>query len=418
MSKVKTLEQRNTRYLLTWLPLVLFSGSALFFVILTGHARHMQEKQLELKQQNIWKVFTTSSLPLNIPGEYSITTSFPSDQLNRLNETSNGYTTLSKQYMHEDKLYTLTTFVTSKEYSHLLIKVFATELFIFILLFLAIIIVNRSSSRKLWQPFYTTLQSASGYDVVKNNTITLPSKTGTLEFDQLNRELNELLLKNNQAYDNQKQFVENASHEIQTPLAIIRSKLELLINEHGLTEHTALLLADITQANDRLSQLNKSLLLLAKIDNNQFPEQEKINISVLVSDILANYQEHYDNFPETDLVIADNIYLMANPALIEILFSNLVKNSVIHNYPGGYIRVRLDADQFSIENSGPPLATDPATLFERFHKGNPASKTTGLGLALVKQIAQLYGMGAAYDYGEGIHHIKLTFNTGNLPNLS
>lgn len=414
----KTLEQKNTRYLLTWLPLVLLLGSVLFYVILTGHARHMQEKQLELKQQNIWKSFSNGSLPMQVPGEYMISNDINKSQVNKVLDTDSGYTILSKQYQFKGSAYLLTTYVTSKEYSHLLIKVFATEIFIFILLLLSIVIINRKSSRRLWNPFYETLQAASGYDIDKNNYFALSVETGITEFDQLNKELIDLVAKNKKAYSNQKQFVENASHEIQTPLAIIRSKLDLLINEPGLTEATALLLAEITLANDRLSQLNKSLLLLAKIDNNQFPEQEKINISQLVHSILNNYQEHYDNFPVTNLFIEDDIYITANPALIEILFGNLVKNAVVHNYPGGYIRVKLNVGEFSIENSGIALTTDPASLFERFHKGNAASKTTGLGLALVKQIAQLYDMALKYTHREGIHHIKVTFDTASHPNLS
>ncbi|MCA6438433.1 MAG: HAMP domain-containing histidine kinase [Chitinophagaceae bacterium] len=418
MSKVKTLEQKNTRYLLTWLPLVLLLGSILFFLILTGHARHMQEKQLELKQQNIWKAFTASSLPTHIPGEYSIATPLPSDQLNKLIETDSGYTILSKQYIHAGKTFILTTFVTSKEYSHLLIKVFGTELFVFILLLIAIVVINRNISRKLWQPFYTTLVSASGYDVVKNNSLVLADKTEILEFDQLNQELNELLKKNNQAYNNQKQFVEHASHEIQTPIAIIRSKLELLINEHELTEQTALLLADITAANDRLSQLNKSLLLLAKIDNNQFPDQEKVNITKLIQSIVTNYEEHYENFPVTELKLAYDVFITANPALMEILFTNLVKNAVVHNYPGGFIKIRLTENECIIENSGGKITKDPIQLFERFNKGNAASQTTGLGLALVKQIVQLYSMDVMYTYADSIHDIKVIFNKSSLPNLS
>jgi signal transduction histidine kinase len=418
MSNAKTLEQKNTRYLLTWLPLVLLLGSVLFFIILTGHARHMQEKQLELKQQNIWKAFITSSLPMRIPGEYSIAISLPSDQLNKLQVTDSGYTILSRQYLHEGKAYTLTTFVTAKEYSHLLIKVFATELCIFIVLLIAIVIINRNSSRKLWQPFYKTLQLASGYDVVKNNSLVLPINTATLEFDQLNEELNKLIQKNNQAYNSQKQFVENASHEIQTPLAIIRSKLELLINERELTEQTALLLADITHANDRLSQLNKSLLLLAKIDNNQFPEREQVNVSELLHNLIVNYEEHYDNFPVTDVKIESGICITASAALMEILFSNLVKNAVVHNYAGGYIKISLTKEVFTIENSGSKLTRDPQEMFERFLKGDADSKTTGLGLALVRQITQLYGMNIAYSYHSGIHTIRLLFANQVLPNLS
>jgi signal transduction histidine kinase len=407
----KTLEQKNTRSLLLWLPLVLLIGSALFYIILTGHARHMQEKQLDLKQQNIWRSFAPGTLPMQIPGEYSISKGITNTEVNKIINTGSGYTILTKQYQLNGALYLLTTYVTSKEYSHLLIKVFATELFVFVLLLISIVIINRNSSRRLWQPFYNTLRLTSRYDVARNTQLELSDTTGTTEFDQLNKELSHLIQKINKAYSNQKQFVENASHEIQTPLAIIRSKLDLLINEQGLTEHTASLLADITQANDRLSQLNKSLLLLAKIDNNQFPGQEKINISQLVHGIFNNYQEYYENFPVTDLRIEDDVYLYANPALAEILFSNLIKNAVVHNLPAGYIRVKLTKKEISIENPGPTLIIDPDILFGRFHKGSAASKTTGLGLALVKQIADLYRMDVLYHYKEGVHNIKLLLAT-------
>lgn len=409
----KTLQQKNTRYLLTWLPIVLLIGSGLFFLILTGHADHMQEKQLELKQQNIWKAFTVSgeSMPMKIEGEYALQKmTAASEQIKpKPIATDSGYTILSKQYLLNGQTYVLTTFVTSKEYTHLLIKVFATEIIIFILILVTIIVVNRSSSRRLWRPFYETLHATGNYDVVQSPAFKLPPETGIIEFDQLNKELSLLIGNVNKAYNSQKQFVENASHEIQTPLAIIRSKLDLLINEKGLTEGTALLLSDITQANDRLSQMNKSLLLLAKIDNNQFPEMEQVNVSLLLNDLIANYEALYDNFPATELKIQEEVYIHANPSLIEALFSNLIKNAVVHNNPGGYIKVFLKKGECMIENSGQNISTDPQTLFERFHKGNAASKTTGLGLSLVKQIAQLYGMKTDYSYLNGIHSFRLSF---------
>jgi signal transduction histidine kinase len=405
----KTLEQKNTRYLLTWLPFVLLLGSVLFYIILTGHASHMQEKQLELKQQNIWKAFVTGPLPMEIPGEYTISKNITDVQVNKILDADSGYTVLTKEYKLNGIPYLLTTYVTSKEYTHLLIKVFATEVFIFILLLASIVFINRRNSRRLWQPFYKTLQTTSAYDVANNTSIILLSYTGITEFDQLNKELSDLIQKTNKAYSSQKQFVENASHEIQTPLAIIRSKLELLINEQGLTEQTALLLADITQANDRLSQLNKSLLLLAKIDNNQFPELEPVNISKLLIDLISNYELHYDNFPVSELTIHEDVYIHANAALTEVLFSNLIKNAVVHNYAGGYIKVILNNKGCSIINTGSKLTSDPATLFERFHKGNAASRTTGLGLALVKQIAKLYRIEINYQHENGIHTIQLCF---------
>lgn len=427
----KTLEQKNTRYLLMWLPVVLLLGTVLFFVMLSMHSHHMQEKQLGLKQQNVWRAFIAQPavMALHIPGEYAIEqgTLISGEVLDEPRDTGLSYPgadekikfkILTQQYNWQGKPYLLTTYVSSKEFTHLIVKVLATEMFIFLLLLFAIVIINRKSSKLLWKPFYTTMQKTGNYDVVRNPEFQLETETGITEFNQLNSELSTLIEKVNQAYSNQKQFVENASHEIQTPLAIIRSKLELLINEPGLTEKTAALLADITQANERLSQMNKSLLLLAKIDNNQFLEQETINVSELIKKMLNTYQEHYDNFPELKTAIEPGVFITANPALIEILFSNLVKNAVVHNIAGGYIHLNLDKNAFTIKNSGHILTEEPQQLFERFRKGNLDAKTTGLGLAIVKQIAQLYRMDLQYRYEKDIHHIKVTFNNNDLLNLS
>jgi signal transduction histidine kinase len=418
----KSLEQKNTLYLLLWLPLVLFFGSVLFFIMLTMHSHHMQEKQLTLRQQNIWNAFADHplSLAMQIPGEYliepgtRISATFmdePRDTIIYYQKKDEivSFKILTKQYTLHGKPYQLTTYVSSKEFYHLIIKVFATEIFVFLLLLLSIVIINRKSSKWLWKPFHDTLQTTSGYHVVHDNRFQLQQETGIAEFDQLNKELTKLIDNVNQAYTNQKNFVENASHEIQTPLAIIRSKLELLINEPGLTEKTAALLADITEASDRLSQLNKSLLLLAKIDNNQFPEQQEINLSEMLEKIFTEYRDHYDNFPVLTLSIEKDVYLTANRALTGILFSNLIKNSVVHNIPGGYIKVYVSRHNFIIENSGPPILDEPALLFERFRKGNANTKTTGLGLSLVQQIIQMYKMGVYYSYGNGIHRIEITF---------
>lgn len=411
----KTLAEKNTRYLLTWLPIVLLLGSVLFFIMLDHHSHHMQEKQLELKQQSFWKAFTKrdGSMPLQIEGEYSIIKNAqPLD-------TASGFAHLSRQYSWQGNSYQLTTYVPVKEYAHLVIKVFATELFIFILLLVAIVLLNKKSSYILWKPFHETLQATGTYDVVHKPSFRLQNETGISEFNELNSELNELIEKVNLAYSNQKQFVENASHEIQTPLAIIRSKLDLLINQPNMTETMAALLADITEANDRLSQMNKNLLLLAKIDNNQFPEKSAIDISSLIKKLLANYRDHYERFPKLMDFIEPGISVTANQALMEILFSNLIKNAVVHNIPGGFVNVQLNTTGLLIENSGPPLSTEPSLLFERFNKGNADSQTTGLGLALVKQICQLYQMDLQYIYTSHVHTIKVSFGPGPvLPKIS
>jgi len=419
----KSLQQRNTRHLLLWLPLVLLVSSILFYILMSMQAHHMQEKQLALKQHNVWNTFIIQqgNIIPHIIGEYDISERnlVSEERLNEPRDTVLYYPDrkqllpfkiMTTNFIWKTKPFQVTTYVSSTEISHLIIKVFIAEAVIFILLLIAIIIINRKTSGLLWRPFYTTMETVSEYDITKQNGIKIPAETGTKEFNELNKQLAELIKKANQAYINQKQFVENASHEMQTPLSIIRSKLELLINQPGISEKTAIFLEEITEANDRLSQMNKNLLLLAKIDNNQFPKKEKMNVSELVKSILENQRDQYDqNFSGVKVNIQADIFITANRSLMEILFNNLIKNAFIHNIPNGYIHLSLSKEEFVIENSGPSLSVEPLQLLERFKKGSDESKTTGLGLSLVNQICKLYGFKLLYEYKDKSHTLKVIF---------
>lgn len=420
----KPLLQKNTRSLLLWLPLVLLAASLLFYLMLDWHTHHMQEKQLLLKQTNVWNTFTAqpNNFIRNVQGEYDIKEATPAAAIvkNEPRDTIIYYhpikqflpfEVLTSAYSWNGKTYLLSTYVSSKEIHHLVIKVFATEAVILLLLLLTVVIVNKRSSRSLWTPFFSTLQKVNHYDIIRNQNIDLPRTTGTTEFDELNKVITSLIRNVNQAYHQQKQFVENASHEIQTPLAIIRSKLELLINQPELTEKTASLLSDITEANDRLSQMNRTLLLLAKIENNQFPEVEEINLSNLLANLIDNYRNHYESdFPVLTQSVQPDKTIIANRSLIEVLLSNLIKNAVEHNQPHGSIVITLRESELSIRNTGAEPEIETENLFERFRKGSHKSKTTGLGLAMVKQICLLYHYPIKYTYQNGWHEVTVVFN--------
>ena len=420
----KKLLYKNTMYLLRWLPLVLVLFCILFYFLMRMQAHHMQEKQLLLKQQNFWNAFTKKmgAIETNIVGEYFINEAVPIDAkysdeprdtviyVESLKKAI-PFAALTSQLQWNGKAYDVTTFVSSTEINHLIIKVFITEALILLLLLLTIVFLNRRSSRMLWQPFFSTLQKMDEYDITNNTTPHIPNETGIIEFNRLNNELNKMIARVNSAYYNQKQFVENASHEIQTPLSIIRSKLELLINQPDLTKKSASLIGDITEANDRLSQMNRTLLLLAKIENNQFPEVEDISLSQLLHNVIVSFQEHYEEkLPSLRSDIDENVIIEANKVLIEILLSNLLKNAIEHNVPAGFITVQLKGKNFCIENTGAVLEASPDELFERFKKSSYQSKTTGLGLALVKQISLLYHYELSYEHEKGRHKINIKFN--------
>lgn len=418
----KPLLQRNTRILLIWLPMVLLVSSILFYIVLRLHAHHMQEKQLQLKQLNVWKAFIAEpdSIKRDIPGEYdivektneiSITLDKPQDTLIYYNDKKRGlpFQMLTSQLQWRGQFYYITTYISSTEISHLIIKVFITEAVILVFLLLTIIILNRKSSGLLWRPFFHTMSVADKFDIIRNNQLTLPEKTGTTEFDKLNAVLKKLIEHVNIAYSHQKQFVENASHETQTPLAIIRSKLELLINQPNITERTAALLGDITEATNRLSQMNRTLLLLAKIENNQFLNTEEINISQVIEGMLESFMAHYDNCPEITTVIKQDVIVKANRSLIEILISNIINNAIVHNNGEGKINIVLDGSSLVVKNTGDAPSVPTAELFERFKKGSYQQKTTGLGLSLVKQISQYYHYRTTYEYNNGWHCVSVFF---------
>lgn len=418
----RPLLQKNTRILLTWLPVVLLGCSGIFYFVLRTHAHHMQEKQLLLKQRNVWNAFTERSgtIEKHITGEYDIVEGNanagieldePRDTLVYLADSRKTlpFEILTANRQWNNRFYHITTYVSAREVSHLIIKVFLTEAVILLLLLFAIVFLNRKSSRLLWKPFFETMKKTKDYDIARNKTLDLPLQTKTTEFDELNRALTDLINNVNTAYNNQKQFVENASHEMQTPLAIIRSKLELLINQPDLTEKAASMLGDITEANERLSQMNRTLLLLAKIENSQFPDTEEINVSQMLQQLLNNFQQHYENFPQLTVAIEDNVTVKANRSLMEILLSNLVNNAILHNKPEGELNIVLQSSLFFIENTGLPLEVNPEELFQRFKKGSHQPKTTGLGLALVNQICVLYQYKINYDYSNGWHKIKVIF---------
>lgn len=418
---------RNTRYLLLILPVILLGCSVIFFFLLKMQVHHLQKEQLFLKQKNVLDRFKNEDLDsaYSVNGEFEIIpmNSSVSYEENVIGDTLMENAThknrgllpfrkLTTCVQRNHKIYQVTTFVSSEETKHLFIMVFSIQGFIYFLLLLTIIIVNRKLSFMLWKPFYHTMNKLKQYDINKNNDLALDAETGISEFDELNQVALQLIARNRQAYQSQKQFVENASHEIQTPLAIARSKIELLMEQPEINDKIAELVSEIAAANNRLSRLNNTLLLLTKIDNRQFIEQDTIHLSEIITQQLSNFENQYvDELPAIKKEIQTGVSLVANPSLIEILLNNLIKNAIIHNVSGGYIHVILTARQLIIENSGPLLDILPELLFERFRKGNDKVKhSSGLGLALVKHICDIYQYQISYTYANQVHRLEVIFS--------
>lgn len=291
-----------------------------------------------------------------------------------------------------------------------LIEQLATSmLWLFLILLLSLILINNLVLKKTWTPFYQLLNYLRDFSLEKEPS-TPPTKTKIKEFSILNQTVLKLLRANANTYKSQKQFIENASHELQTPLSIGINKLELLAGSDDLTNEHIQKIENVIQILQRLSGLNKSLLLISKIENKQFAPQQIVNFNTIFNHIIDDFQD-YTEYRKIKVLFTkkDNCQIKMNKNLAEILVLNLVKNAIFHNYEGGEVYIELLANQFSIENTSNEPALPSDKIFERFNKNSNKKGSTGLGLAIVKTIAGVSGLTVTYTYsGQQRHLFKVS----------
>jgi len=221
-------------------------------------------------------------------------------------------------------------------------------------------------------------------------------------------ERQEIMLKKD--FDHLKEFTENASHEIQTPMAIIQSKLDVLLQSSDLTEEHVRHIADVSNASQRLSTLNRSLLLISKIENNQFSEIREVNFSALLEKQIAGLTEIYEyKNIEVTKSIAPETKILGNQYLCDVVISNLLKNSIAHNIPNGKVIIELTRDEFKVENTGKALSVEPEKLFVRFKKESTGPDSTGLGLSIVKKACDFSSWSIDYTCIKQVHTVKVGF---------
>lgn len=282
------------------------------------------------------------------------------------------------------------------------------QVLLLLLLLSGLLLINRRLSQRIWKPFYLTLERLRAYTVEQDPPLRLdPSSIS--EFDDLNRSLRELTDRTRKTYLAQREFTENASHEIQTPLAIFQSKLELLLQTDPLNQEQAGLISDLADASQRLVRLNKSLILLTRIENQQFPDTDRLSLTSVLEKAFAHLDPQIrarQIVLEKDL--REDPVLEANRTLLEVLVSNLLQNAIRHNIPGGLIRVTAGKHELLVQNTGKSTPLDPQQVFLRFFKDSTDPNSIGLGLQIVLQISALYGWTAAYTYRDGLHTFSIT----------
>ena len=284
----------------------------------------------------------------------------------------------------------------------------ASLLVLAMVLGLALYFSNRIVSKKLWQPFYITLSTLKDYQLDERIEPQFP-KTNVREFNELIEAVTRLIERTRRDYLNLKEYSENTTHEIQTPLAIIQSKLELL-QEHELTIEQLQLVNAANQAVSRLSRLKEALLLLVRIKNNQYIDAQPVEVAKLIASRLAYFEELMEMKQiRLSKQLDEQAKLLINLPVAEILVDNLISNAIKYNIPGGELTLELTNTMLRIRNNGKAPTKPTSTFFNRFVKSDSNSRSLGLGLSIVKAICETNQLSVEYHYQDNYHQISIYF---------
>ena len=282
--------------------------------------------------------------------------------------------------------------------------------YLYLFLLLTILLVNVLVLHRTLRPLYALLRWFDSYTVGGKNA-PLVNDTKVIEFRRLNEAANRYAERAESLFERQKQFIGNASHEMQTPLAICRNRLEMLVDDgSALTEAQLGEILKVQGTLDYLVRLNRSLLLLSKIDNGQFPETEAVDMNALVRRTAEDMEEIYA-YRNMRFTLADEgpLTVRMNPSLAGSVVANLVKNAFVHGDAGGEIVVTVASRRLTVANSGAGGPLDAGHIFDRFYQGAKKEGSTGLGLAVVDAVCRLYGLKIAYSHADGRHCFTVDF---------
>lgn len=316
---------------------------------------------------------------------------------------------LASTILINDKPYLLTVETNVEEADETIAALSAITIFFFILLAGGFIFLNKRISGNIWRPFSDTLEKLQAFDLAKDHQLNF-SQTDIEEFQQLNDTLDKLINANIHAYNQQKVFIENASHELQTPLALLRSKMDILLQNKDITTEQLNILESIELPVSRMTRINKNLLLLAKIENSQFTEVERIDLSVVIQEsclLLADYIQDKDL--QFDNKVIAPFFTEGNVFLVETLVNNLLINAIRHTPKNGIMSIELDGAALLVKNSG-DTALRKEALFERFGNVSATSVSGGLGLAIIKEICNRYQWKISYSFDNNFHCFAVSFS--------
>ena len=319
------------------------------------------------------------------------------------------YRELNASILIQGNPYTYSARINLVEKEDLMKSIAILFLVIISLFLVGLFIITKRLSINLWKPFYETLNQIEKFEIDKSNHPKF-TETNIEEFNRLNNSIEKLITKNTSIYHSQREFIENAAHELQTPLAVFQAKIDTLIQNADFTQEQYKMLSSLNDSVSRLNRLNKNLLLLSKMENDIYNEKQTINLKEAI-------EKHFDFFTEQakakNLIIKtemnEAVAVKSNPVLAEILISNLFLNAIRHNVSDGQVLVTLSNHSLTFSNTGQSQTLVADKLFNRFSKSNPSEQGNGLGLAIIKKIADQNNWKISYSFANNFHSFSVAF---------
>jgi signal transduction histidine kinase len=418
--KVKLLTLTLRNYMLAFLSLlVVFFG--VFYLILRSEVTHNIDEILYNRKNNLIILFERENDEIQF--DKLRFTDFRVEPINRQIEDSysdtlifeatdqefDEYRKLITSFRKKDQNYKLEIVKAHLESGEIIDTILMSLGLIFLMMLIVFYFTSRYFSTRLWKPFNDTLLKLKSYEADKPLRLSLP-QSKVEEFDALNNSITELTDRVQNAFQSQKQFIENASHEMQTPLAIIQNQLELVITDPGLTETQSEKIKTVLDSTQRITKLNKALQLISKIENSQFVDIERCDLKPVVEKVLTYFEGEQENLEIKLGLNVESSILDANPTLLEILITNVIKNAFLHNVKNGFVNIVLKQNTLTVTNTSKHFVLPKEKIFQRFFKQGQHRESWGLGLSISRQICQLNDWQLLYSADATEHTFTVHFN--------
>ncbi len=400
---MKFLTKINRRYLISLTSILIIISIAGYFILNIVLENELQEDISEQEYAIIQEIKSSGNLP-NI---------FPNIETRRIAKKELNGKTVTKIWLmdkSEGETEPFMEYSNSLEINHeyylIIIRhsmvdrqdlILAIALPLIALLIIAFIIsyfTSRKLNKSVWKDFERNLNEIESFRLSNNMPLELKS-SNIEEFERLNSVINKMGEKLNKEYSSLKEFTENASHEIQTPISIALLNLEELL-QSGLNEQSMKQIVSAINSLKRLSSLNQSLILLTKIENKQFGQESEIDIGEIINSKKAELLPMLESKKiKVKLMVINSFKANIDPRLADILIGNLMLNAIKHNVSNGTIDIEIRANEFKICNSGNDNPFSNKDIFNRFTKNKADS--FGLGLAIAKKICETNKLEIGYS---------------------